>query len=164
MNGAVKMRKNRKDSTQEKMLNRTRRNCNKFNQLDGLSLTVSGEVFAVCIACGVTFFINCSYDLKRAHASHYWNDDQYSSVRFDSDNIFLCCAKCNRPQGLGGKSGNLSEFKVGIIKEIGIERFEALELRRNVIKKWTISELEVLNKQFLAEIKKLKIELGEVVC
>jgi len=157
------MRKNRSNSELEKMLKRVQRNCNKFNQLDGLSLTASGEVFAICLACGVTFFINCSYDLKRAHASHYWNDNDYQSVRFDSDNIFLCCAKCNTPSKIGGKSGNLSEFRVGIIKEIGIERFEELQTRRNTIKKWTISELEILNKWFLAEIKKLKNELGEVV-
>ena len=156
-------RKNRKNSELEKTLKKVRRNFNKFIQLRDLSRTVSGEIIAICLACNSQRFINCSYDLKFFHASHYWNDNDYQSVRFDVDNVHGCCAKCNTPSKIGGMSGNLSEFQIGIIDKIGIIGFEQLETRRNQTKKWTITELEIINKDCLAKIKELKKYLGGVV-
>lgn len=142
----------------KKILKKVQRNCNKYIQLRDLSKSVSGQVFAQCISCNRIKEINCSYDLKEFHAGHYFLENKYASVRFDTRNINGQCQRCNRRL-----SGNLSEYKIALIDKIGLDEFEQLEKDKNKIKIYTFQELENLNKWFLTEIKKLKNELGDVV-
>ena len=70
----------------------------------------------ICMACG---------ELKpknQTNAGHYFSRGQYKSVRFDVDNIWSCCIKCNFHL-----SGNLIPYRENLIKKIGLDRFEKLE-------------------------------------
>ena len=143
-----------------KLLNRVKRNCNKYIQLRDLIKTSSGEILAKCIACKRMWIINTTYDLKNFHASHYFNDNDYNSVRFDEVNENGCCARCNTPSKIGGMSGNLAEYQIGLIDKWGEKEFDELKIRKDQIKKWSYKELEELNKYFLEKIKIEKIRLG----
>ena len=66
---------------------------------------------------------------SQANASHYFPKEvkQYSAVRFDLDNLWVCCIRCNHYL-----SGNLIPYRKNLIEKIGIERFENLERLSNV--------------------------------
>ena len=142
-----------------KLLNRVKRNCNKYIQLRDLIKTSSGEILAKCIACKRMWIINTTYDLKNCHAGHFFLENKYSSVRFDEVNLNMQCAKCNTPAPKG-MSGNLAEYQIGLIEKWGEKEFDELKIRKDQIKKWSYKELEELNKYFLEKVKIEKIRLG----
>ena len=94
-----------------------------------------------CISCGKT--IN---GVK--HASHYLSSGGHSSVRFHPDNVWVSCYKCNVML-----SGNGIEYRMRLIKKIGVERVEWLEKNGHEIKKWTKDELKELIKTYKKKIK-----------
>ena len=143
----------------DKLLNRVKRNCNKYVQLRDLIKTSSGEILAKCISCNRTWIINNSYDLKNCHAGHFYLENKYASVRFDLINLNMQCSKCNTPAPRG-MSGNLAEYEIGLIKKVGQEEFDNLKIRKDQIKKYSFKELEELNKKFLELIRQEKIRLG----
>ncbi len=132
---------------------RLRKNFNKFIQLRDVIVAISGEILAKCTACRRTEILNNTYEWKRWHASHYWLENKYKSVRFDEENVNLCCQGCNSPEGL---SGNLANYEVNLIDKIGNENFQKLNFRRNQIKKYDATELEQMNKHYLKAIRFLK--------
>ena len=132
---------------------RLRKNFNKFIQLRDATVCVSGEILVKCIACGKGKILNNTYEWRIWHASHYWLENKYKSVRFDEENVNGSCQRCNSPEGL---SGNLANYEVNLIEKIGNENFQKLNFRRNRIKKFDVIELEEMNKRYLKEIKHLK--------
>ena len=68
-----------------------------------------------CISCG---------SWNTAHASHYFSAGKHNHLRFDEDNVWLSCIYCNTFE-----HGNLINYRHGLIKRIGIERVEVLELK-----------------------------------
>lgn len=132
----------------EKLLKRVKANCNKFIQLRDLIKSESGEIIAKCISCKRMKVINISYDLKDFHAGHYFLENKWSSLRFDERNISGQCFVCNRKL-----HGNLAEYEIELIKKIGKDEFEQLNIDKNNIKKWNYKELEELNRYFLEKIK-----------
>lgn len=68
-----------------------------------------------CISCGRTDY--------KADAGHYRSAGNNSQLCFNTLNIHAQCARpCNRDL-----SGNLIEYRKGLIKKIGLERVEQLE-------------------------------------
>ena len=96
-----------------------------------------------CISCGTK-------NAKQWHAGHYRNVKTHKSLRFSNDNVHLQCSQCNCDDG-----GNKIEYRINLVKRIGIERVEALE-SDNKIKKWTIDELKEIKTKCMAAIKALK--------
>ena len=97
-----------------------------------------------CVSCGTR--ANVKYD-----AGHFWNVGNNPAVRFDEDNNFKQCSKnCNT-----SLSGNLLEYRERLIAKIGQERFDALNERRNHVKKWTIEELKEIIQTYRNKIKTL---------
>lgn len=96
--------------------------------------------------------ISCLYsgDGRQWHAGHYKPQGGNSALRYDERNIHKQCSICNTH-----KSGNLAEYRINLIKKIGVEEVEDLEATKN-IKKWTKEDLNVLLDQFKYKIKKLK--------
>lgn len=95
-----------------------------------------------CISCGTK--ANIKYD-----AGHFWNVGNNPAVRFDEDNNHKQCSKnCNT-----SLSGNLLEYRERLIAKIGQERFDALNERRNHVKKWTIEELKEIIQTYRNKIK-----------
>lgn len=70
-------------------------------------------------------------------ASHFVAQGSSGFLRYHPDNIWKCCTSCNRY-----KHGNLLEFRINLVKKIGVERVEWLEEHRNDVKRWTREELE----------------------
>ena len=83
-------------------------------------------------------------------AGHYFPAGSYKNLRFDEENVHgQCWFDCNK-----NKSGNLSEYKIGLIAKIGKERFNALEERRLIKRGYTIPELIELKVIYKEKIRK----------
>ena len=82
------------------------------------------------------------------HASHYISAGTHWSVRFNEDNVWVSCYKCNVML-----SGNQLEYRKELIKKIGLERVEAVELESSKIRKFTIDELKEINEHYKLKIK-----------
>ena len=96
--------------------------------------------------------ISCGKEINGVrHASHYLSSGGHSAVRFHTDNVWVSCYKCNVML-----SGNGIEYRMRLIKKIGVERVEWLEENGHEVKRWTKDEL----KEIIAEYKKkIKDEL-----
>ncbi|MDV3822927.1 NinG protein [Elizabethkingia anophelis] len=71
----------------------------------------------VCISCQTL------KTKDQCNAGHYYSRGGYGSVRFDLDNIHSQCIKCNMHL-----HGNLIPYRENLIKKIGQERFDQLEM------------------------------------
>lgn len=98
-----------------------------------------------CISCGVRSVTD---------AGHYIAIGRCDKLRFDLDNVHGQCEKCNR---FGG--GEIIDYRANLIKKIGVDRVENLEMRYQYYKrdtsKWDKVELVLL----LRRIKELKSQL-----
>lgn len=86
-----------------------------------------------CISC------NKMYELK--DAGHFVAQGSSGALRYHLDNLSGQCQSCNR-----FNHGNLIEYRISLVKRIGIERVEYLEDHRHDIKKWTKEELNEILK------------------
>ena len=101
-----------------------------------------------CISCGqIKPFdkMDCGHFFSRTHMS----------VRFDEDNTHSECSFCNR-----FSADHLIGYRENLIKKIGTQRFQLLEVKAHGTKKWSCFELEQLIKYYLALVKKLSDEKG----
>jgi hypothetical protein len=96
-----------------------------------------------CISCNATnYTVSCG---------HYFPSGKYKSVTFDEDNCHSqCWYNCNSKL-----SGNLIEYRVGLIKKIGLERLESLEKKARQHKQWSKSEIQELIIIYKQKIKEL---------
>lgn len=97
-----------------------------------------------CISCGK--FIN-----GVRHASHYLSSGGHSNVRFNEDNVWVSCYKCNVML-----SGNQIEYRKRLIDKIGVDRVEWLEENGSKVKKWDIEELKEMIKKYKEKATILK--------
>lgn len=93
-----------------------------------------------CISCGTKNAITY-------HAGHYRTTASASNLRFNEDNCHKQCASCNTH-----KSGSISEYRVGLIKKIGIERVIELENNNEIIK-YTPEYLKEIRNKYRNKIK-----------
>ncbi len=110
--------------------------CNRYVRLRDAALG--------CISCGRT-------DANQYHAGHYRSTAAAPELRFTLDNLHKQCAQCNTYL-----SGNLIEYRKGLLARIGPERLEALEGPHDPAK-WTRDELIEMR----AEFTRMARELGE---
>lgn len=93
-----------------------------------------------CISCGG----------RIDHAGHYFNQGQFSALRFNEINVNGQCQSCNT-----FKHGNLISYRKGLIKRYGEEKILELEnsaeLRK--VKKWSKFELEQIIKLYEKTLK-----------
>lgn len=84
----------------------------------------------MCISCG-----------KRVikEAGHFYAQGSTGVLRYNLNNINGQCYQCNH-----FLHGNLLEYRINLVKKIGPEEVEYLELMRHVTKKWTREELEAI--------------------
>ncbi len=86
-----------------------------------------------CYTCGANMKLNT----VNCQGGHYLSRGAYPGLTFHPDNSRPCCYRCNVHL-----HGNLVEFRVRLIEEIGLERVEALEAQRHVQVKLTRSDYE----------------------
>lgn len=90
-----------------------------------------------CISCETT------RDVQYA-GGHYFEAGKYSALMFDERN---CHKQCNKYCNMG-KSGNLLEYRKGLIKRFGIEFVDQLESESDSKRDYKYTRLELI------EIKK----------
>lgn len=83
------------------------------------------------------------------HASHYRSVGACSSMRYHEENVWASCSVCNNYL-----SGNLAEYRIRLIKNLGIEKVEWIESQPKSYK-WTVDELKEIIKTYKAKCKQL---------
>ena len=99
-----------------------------------------------CISCGTphTGAAN-SFD-----AGHYRSVGSSPELRFEPLNVHKQCAPCNNH-----KSGNVVEYRISLVKSIGLEKVEWLEGPHEP-KRYTINDVKALKAQFRAELRAMQ--------
>ena len=93
-----------------------------------------------CISCG-------SKSAYAYHAGHYRSIGSAGHLRFNELNCHRQCSACNTHL-----SGNLIQYRLGLIGKIGIHAVETLESDNDTVK-WSVEEIKLLKAQFSAKIK-----------
>lgn len=96
-----------------------------------------------CISCG-------RMHEGQWHAGHYLSTGARPNLRFIEANIHKQCQPCNVHL-----SGNLINYRIGLIAKIGVVLVEALEADQT-IRKYTVDELKGLKAHYVAKLKLLK--------
>lgn len=96
-----------------------------------------------CISCGR--FHTGSYD-----AGHYRSVGAQPALRFHEDNCHKQCVPCNQH-----KSGNVVEYRIGLISRIGAERVAFLE-QEHAPAKLTIDDAKAIKAHYAAKLRVLK--------
>jgi hypothetical protein len=94
-----------------------------------------------CISCGRK--LNAKFD-----AGHFYSVGAFPNLRFEELNNHAQCVQCNRD-----KSGNLLEYREGLISRIGQEKFDELEAMKRVEKHYSIDQIKEIIKIYKAKIK-----------
>ena len=88
-----------------------------------------------CYTCGVV------KPLKEMQNAHFWSRS-HLSTRWEEKNCRVCCVGCNV-----FKHGNYIEYTRRLLKEIGQEEFDKLELQKNtpikINKTWLKEQIEL---------------------
>lgn len=97
-----------------------------------------------CISCG-------RHHAGKVNAGHYRSRGAMAALRYHHDNIHLQCEPCNT-----SKSGNQLEYRIRLIRKIGIERVEWLEGPHDPPRwrKEDYQRIEQEHKQLLKELRK----------
>ena len=101
-----------------------------------------------CICCGKPLGesqVGGGYD-----AGHYRSTGSAPHLRFHEDNCHAQRKHCNN-----WKAGNAVDYRLGLIKRIGLQRVEALEAN-NEPAKWSIDELKAIREHYKTKLKELK--------
>jgi hypothetical protein len=96
-----------------------------------------------CISCDTT-------TARQWHCSHFRSRGAAGQLRLNPDNCHKSCSQCNKEN-----SGNIGEYRIRLVKKIGLEKVEALENNHD-IKRWDVEELRELRDYWKAECKKLE--------
>ena len=96
-----------------------------------------------CISCG-------HIQGRQFHAGHYKPVGGNQQLRFNELNCHKQCSICNNY-----KSGNLAEYRIELIKKIGIENVEALESDKST-KKYSEIDLKEIIAEYKAKCKELE--------
>jgi hypothetical protein len=88
---------------------------------------------------------------KVDHASHYYSAGKYTALRFNESNVHGACISCNY-----FKHGNLIPYRVNLEKRLGKKTLELLDgVANRSTKKWSIIELQLIEKEYKQKIKSL---------
>jgi hypothetical protein len=103
-----------------------------------------------CICCGRTANDRDLITGSRWDAGHYRSTGSASHLRFNEDNCHRQLVVCNRHG-----AGRAVDYRIGLVKRIGLERVEALE-SNNAQHKWSHGELIQILATYKAKRKALE--------
>lgn len=101
-----------------------------------------------CISCGEI------KNKSQRQAGHYYSAGNHAGLRFHEDNCHAQCIKCNMHL-----HGNLLPYRENLIKKIGCERFEKLEVEMQMYRrvfKWDRFSLIEIIETYKIKTKELK--------
>lgn len=93
-----------------------------------------------CISCG-------RHHQGQYHAGHYRSVGAMPALRFCEDNVHKQCAPCNNH-----KSGNVVEYRIGLVKRIGLARVEWLEGPHDLVK-YSIEDAKRIRDEYRQKLK-----------
>ena len=96
--------------------------------------------------------ISCQKKPLKENAGHYFNANNHWNVRFNELNVHLQCEHCNTYL-----SGNLIEYRKGLINKIGEEQLTLLEMEGHKTRKFTKDELKEIINIYKKKIKQLEL-------
>lgn len=96
-----------------------------------------------CISCG-------RHHNGQYHAGHYRSVGACPELRFCELNVHKQCSACNNH-----KSGNIVEYRINLVKKIGVEQVEWLEGKHEP-KKYTIEQIKKIRAEYQLKLKELK--------
>jgi len=96
-----------------------------------------------CISCGRNH-------TGQYHAGHYRTTAAASQLRFNEDNVHKQCSACNNH-----RSGNITEYRINLVKKIGRWRVEELE-NNNQLADWTKEKAIEIKKEYREKWKELE--------
>ena len=114
-----------------------------FNQFIRLRDQLAGHP---CISSGQPL----DWSGNNVDAGHYRSRGSAPHLRFDERNCHAQAKRENRYL-----SGNVVDYRVGLIARIGLEEVESLEADQTA-KKYTIAELKAIKSHYVAKLKELK--------
>ena len=94
--------------------------------------------------------VSCVQHRNSYDAGHYRSVGAAPQLRFNEDNVHKQCVHCNQH-----KSGNAIDYRINLVKRIGIERVEKLE-SDNEPAKFTIEDAKEIKKLYNEKLKLLK--------
>lgn len=95
--------------------------------------------------------ISCGQMPKKENAGHYFSAGTHTAVRYDEMNVHLQCEHCNTYL-----SGNLIEYRKGLLSKIGYDKYALLEAKANDTRKFTKEELFEIIKIYKEKINEIK--------
>ena len=96
-----------------------------------------------CISCG-------RHHDGQYHAGHYRSVGACPELRFCELNVHKQCSVCNNH-----KSGNIVEYRINLVKKIGVEQVEWLEGSHEP-KKYTIEQIKSIQTEYKNKLRELK--------
>lgn len=96
-----------------------------------------------CISCG-------RYHEGQYHAGHYRTTAAQPALRFNELNCHKQCMPCN-----AHKSGNITEYRIELVRRIGESLVDWLEKDHKQPSKWTIEELKAIKKYYQNACKEI---------
>lgn len=98
------------------------------------------------------FCISCQrHHAGQYHAGHYLSTGARPNLRFDEQNVHKQCQPCNTHL-----SGNLINYRINLIKKIGLDEVLRLETDFEP-KKYTIDDLKEIIQNYRKKVKMLKM-------
>lgn len=97
-----------------------------------------------CVSCGR--FHTGAYD-----AGHYRSVGAMPALRFSEINCHRQCVPCNQHKG-----GNIVEYRIGLVKRIGVLSVEWLEQDIHPARKYTIPEAQAIRAKYKLKRKELQ--------
>lgn len=113
-----------------------------FNKF--IRLRDSENGYFTCISCQQT------KDNSQLNAGHYLSMGHHQSLRYNEFNTNSQCLKCNMYL-----SGNLINYRIGLIKKVGLEKVEELESIGSRVHKWDRYSLIFIIETYKQKIKSL---------
>ena len=105
----------------------------------------------LCISCGNKPNFGAYIGGSGIHAGHYLSTGAHPELRFEPLNCHIQCVNCNVHN-----SGNAIDYRVGLIKKIGVDKVEWLEGPHKA-KKYSCTDLKEIELYYKQKLK----ELGE---
>lgn len=119
----------------------------QFSRFIRLRDAIPGGAFK-CISCGQFKRI------EQADCGHF-HSRKHMATRFDELNAHAECRACNR-----FSADHLIKYQENLIRLIGQEEFDKLNIRAKGIKQWSETDLKELSKHYKALADKLSKEKG----
>lgn len=151
----LREKERRKETLERKRALKTRSDVLKEAQAAFNAYIRQRDRFEACVSCGRMPDDSTLITGSFWHASHYRSVGACSSLRFDEDNVHAACSTCN-----SHKSGNILEYRIGLVKKIGIERVERLESAPKLYR-WTKEEALEIRDRYRRKKRELEKQHGD---